>query len=220
MIPAQKNALDELWQYYGISEEGPLDLDAVFGRMAPRHVEIGFGMGDALVEMACAHPENDYLGIEVHLPGVGRLLQRVHQLELTNVRIDRRDAIEVLARIPPQSLTRVYLFFPDPWSKKRQQKRRLVQPAFVETLKQVVAPGGVFHLTTDRDDYAHHMVDVIESTEGFMNRAGAGNFHPRPADRPVTKFERRGLQQGHDVRDLLYERTTLPGNFVTVPERT
>ncbi|MBU0728505.1 MAG: tRNA (guanosine(46)-N7)-methyltransferase TrmB [Proteobacteria bacterium] len=206
MFPAQKRALAELWQDYGITVEGELTPDALFGRHAPLHLEIGFGMGDALLEMAGSHPENDYLGIEVHLPGVGRLLQRLQQREITNVRIDRRDAIEVLKYLPTQSLAGVYLFFPDPWSKKRHQKRRLVQAAFIEQLRQVLKPGGLFHATTDWDDYARHMLSVIESTDGFVNRAGPGNFHPRPEARPLTQFERRGLQQGHEVRDLIYQR--------------
>lgn len=206
MIPAQKRALDELWQHYGITAEGTLDPDALFGRQAPRHLEIGFGMGDALLEMARAHPENDYLGIEVHLPGVGRLLQRLQEMEVSNVRIDRRDAMEVLECLPDRSLAGVYLFFPDPWSKKRHHKRRLVQTAFVEKLRRVLEPGGLFHAVTDWDDYARHMLDVMEAADGFVNRAGSGKFHPRPAERPLTKFERRGLRRGHEVRDMLYER--------------
>lgn len=206
MIPAQKRALDELWLDYGITEEGALDPEALFGRAAPRHLEIGFGMGDALLEMARAHPENDYLGVEVHLPGVGQLLLGLREMEITNVRIDRRDAIEVLECLPAHSLARVYLFFPDPWSKQRHHKRRLVQTSFVEKLRRVLVPGGLFHVATDWDDYAHHMLGVMEVADGFTNRAGSGNFHPRPVERPLTKFEQRGLQQGHEVRDLLYDR--------------
>lgn len=206
MIPAQKRALEELWQYYGITEEGALAPDALFGRQAPLHLEIGFGMGDALLEMARAHPENDYLGIEVYLPGVGRLLQRLRDMEITNVRIDRRDAIEVLDYLPAQSLARVYLFFPDPWSKKRHHKRRLVQAPFVKKLGHVLEYGGLFHVATDWGDYARHMISVMEAAEGFDNQAGSGKFYPRPAERPVTKFEKRGLRRGHEVRDLLYER--------------
>lgn len=206
MIPAQKRALDELWQDYGITAEGPLEPNVLFGRRAPCHLEIGFGMGDALLAMARAHPENNYLGIEVHLPGVGQLLLRLQEMALTNVRIDRRDAMEVLERMPARSLARIYLFFPDPWLKTRHHKRRLVQPAFAEKLKRVLAPGGLFHAATDWDDYARHMLAVMEETDGFNNRAGAGRFHPRPAERPFTKFEQRGLRQGHKVIDLLYDR--------------
>jgi len=206
MIPAQKRALEELWQDYGITGEGVLDPDAIFGRRAPLHLEIGFGMGDALLEMARAHPENDYLGIEVYLPGVGRLLQRLREMEITNVRIDRRDAFVVLDCLPDHCLARVYLFFPDPWAKTRHHKRRLVQTAFVKKLEQVLECGGLFHAATDWGDYARHMIGVMEAAEGFINQAGSGKFYPRPAERPVTKFERRGLRRGHEVRDLLYER--------------
>jgi tRNA (guanine-N7-)-methyltransferase len=206
MVQSQKRALDELWQDYGITKDGALDPDVVFGRHAPRHLEIGFGMGDALLEMARAHPENDYLGCEVHLPGVGQLLLRLREMEITNVRIDRRDAIEVLDCLPARSLARVYLFFPDPWLKTRHRKRRLVQAAFVEKVQRVLRPGGLFHMATDWDDYALHMMSVMEKADDFSNRAGSGNFHPRPEDRPLTRFERRGLQQGHEVRDLLYDR--------------
>ncbi len=206
MISAQKRALDELWHSYGVTEKGILDLDALFGRQAPRHLEIGFGMGDALLEMARAHPENDYLGIEVHLPGVGQLLLRLQEMEITNVRIDRRDAIDVLQCLPARSLARVYLFFPDPWPKKRHHKRRLVQSAFVERLRRVLEPGGLFHAATDWDDYARHIQGVMEVADGFINRAGSGKFHPRPLARPLTKFEKRALRRGHEVRDLLYDR--------------
>lgn len=206
MIPAQRRALDELWEYYGITEQGILDLDALFGRQAPRHLEIGFGMGGALLEMARTHPENDYLGIEVHLPGVGQLLLNLQEMEITNVRIDHRDAVEVLERLPAQSLDRVYLFFPDPWPKQRHHKRRLVQAAFVEKLRRVLRPGGLFHAATDWHDYARHMLAVMEAADGFINRAGSNKFHPRPAERPFTKFEQRGLQRGHEVMDLLYDR--------------
>lgn len=208
MIPAQKRALDELWLHYGISEQGTLDLDELFGRQVPRHLEIGFGMGDALLEMARAHPENDYLGIEVHLPGVGQLMLRLRQMEITNVRIDRRDAVDVLGLLPAQSLAGVYLFFPDPWPKKRHHKRRLVQPAFVEKLKRVLEPGGFFHAATDSIDYARYILNIMETAEGFANRAGYSPdlFHPRPVERPLTKFEQRGLRRGNEARDLFYCR--------------
>ena len=156
--------------------------------------------------MALAHPENDYLGIEVHLPGIGQLLLRLQKMNITNVRIDRRDAVEVLDHLPAQSLARVCLFFPDPWSKNRHHKRRLVQAPFIEKLKRTLKIGGLFHAATDWDDYARHIQDVMEAADGFSNRAGSGTFHPRPSDRPLTKFEQRGLRRGHKVRDLLYDR--------------
>ena len=206
MLPAQKRALAELWQDYGVSQEGSLNLDRLFGRRAERHLEIGFGMGDALLAMAQTHPEHDYLGVEVHLPGVGQLLLRLREQAITNVRIDRRDAIEVLELLPAQSLAGVSLFFPDPWSKPRHHKRRLVQAAFVEKLRRVLIPGGLFHAATDREDYARQILRLMDTAAGFRNRAGVGNFHPRPAERPLTKFEQRGLRRGHAVRDLLYDR--------------
>lgn len=206
MIPAQKRALEELWPDYGVGEDGILNLDDLFGRQASRYLEIGFGMGDALLEMARAHSDCDYLGIEVHLPGVGRLLQRLREMAIANVRVDRRDAVEVLERLPAGSLAGVYLFFPDPWAKKRHHKRRLVQAAFVEKIRRVLKPDGIFHIVTDRDDYARHILEVMGAAEGFVNRAGPGRFHTRPAARPVTRFEQRGLQQGHEVRDLIYVR--------------
>lgn len=206
MLPAQKYALEQFWNDYGVTEPGELNPDALFTRQAPCHLEIGFGMGEALLEMARTHPENNYIGIEVHLPGVGQLMRRLHEHELTNVRIDRRDAVEVLDLLPPQSLTQVYLFFPDPWSKKRHHKRRLVQPSFAVQLRRVLLPGGLFQAATDWDDYAEHMEDVMGAAKGFVNCAGAEIFQPRPRNRPITKFELRGLQRGHTVRDLLYER--------------
>jgi tRNA (guanine-N7-)-methyltransferase len=206
MIPSRKRALDELWLDYGIIEQGTLDLDALFGRQAPCHLEIGFGMGDALLEEARAHPENNYLGVEVYLPGVGELLLRLREMEITNVRIDQRDAMEVLECLPAGSLERVSLFFPDPWPKQRHHKRRLVQAPFVAKLRRVLEPAGHFHAATDWDDYAHHMIGVMEAADGFINGAGSGKFYPGPVERPLTKFEKRGLRRGHEVRDLLYER--------------
>lgn len=206
MIPSRQRALDELWRDYGITEPGPLDLAALFGRPAPCHLEIGFGMGDALLEVASSHPENNYLGVDVYLPGIGQLLLGLEERGLTNVRIDRRDAMEVLELLPARSLARVSLFFPDPWPKKRHQKRRLVQPPFVEKLHRVLAPGGHFHAATDWAPYALQIRTILEGAAGFNNGAGAGQFYPGPVERPVTKFEKRGLKRGHEVRDLLYER--------------
>lgn len=207
MMLAQKKALDELWRDYGINAEGPpLCLDELFGRQAPRHLEIGFGMGDTLLEMARENPGIDYLGVDVHLPGVGQLLLRLAEMQLTNVRIDRRDALEVLEDLPEQSMARVYLLFPDPWSKKRHHKRRLVQPEFVGKMRRILKPGGIFHVATDWDDYAWHIQAVMEASDGFVNCAGFGKFYPRPADRPSTRYEQRGLQRGREARDLLYTR--------------
>ena len=206
MIPSRKRALDELWLDYGITEQGPLDLDGLFGRQAPCHLEIGFGMGEALLEMARKHPENNYLGVDVYLPGVGQLLLGIREMGITNVRIDRRDAMEVLALLPAGSVSRVSLFFPDPWPKQRHQKRRLVQAPFVEKLRRVLEPGGHFHAATDWDDYARQICGIMEADDGFSSRSGSGEFYPGPVERPLTKFEKRGLRRGHEVRDLLYER--------------
>ena len=206
MIPSRQRALDELWLDYGITEQGPLDLDGLFGRQAPCHLEIGFGMGDALLEMALKHPENNYLGVDVYLPGIGQLLLGIREMGITNVRIDRRDAMEVLALLPAGSLARVFLFFPDPWPKKRHQKRRLVQAPFVEKLRRVMEPGGYFHTATDWDDYARQIRRILEADDGFTGGTGSGEFYPDPVERSLTKFEKRGLRRGHEVRDLLYER--------------
>ena len=206
MIASRKRALDELWPDYGITEQGTLDLDALFGRPAPCHLEIGFGMGEALLEMARTHPENNYLGVEVYLPGVGQLLRSIREMGITNVRVDRRDAMEVLALLPAGSLRGVSLFFPDPWPKQRHQKRRLVQAPFVEKLRRVLEPGGHFHAATDWDHYARQICRVLEADDGFTSLSGSGEFYPGSVERPVTKFEKHSLRRGREVRELLYER--------------
>lgn len=206
MITSRKRALDEFWPNYGITEQGPLDLDVLFDRQAPCYMEIGFGMGDVLLEMARTHPENNYLGVDVYLPGIGQLILGLQEFGLTNVRIDRRDAMEVLALLPARSLAQVSLFFPDPWPKKRHQKRRLVQAPFVDKLRRVLIPGGHFHAATDWDAYAQQIRGLMEVADGFNNWSGSGQFYSGPVERPLTKFEKRGLKRGHEVRDLLYER--------------
>jgi len=206
MPPACKSALDELWQDYGISGPGPLELETLFGRTAPCHLEIGFGLGDALLEMARRHPENNYLGFEVYLPGVGQLLLGLQELALSNVRVDRRNAMEVLDFLPVGSLERVSLFFPDPWPKTRHQKRRLVQTPFVAKLRRVMRSGGHFHAATDSAAYARQICEVLDGAEGFHNCSGVGGYYPGPVERPLTKFEKRGLTQGHKIRELLFVR--------------
>jgi len=206
MIPSRKRALEELWLDYGITAQGPLDLKALFGRQAPCHLEIGFGMGESLLEMARTHPENNYLGVEVYLPGVGQLLLGIRETGITNVRIDRRDAMEVLSLLPAGSLTGVSLFFPDPWPKQRHQKRRLVQAPFVEKLRRALEPGGHFHAATDCDDYARQIRGIMEVDKGFTNWPGSGEFYPAPVERPLTKFEKRTLRRGREVRELRYKR--------------
>lgn len=208
MTAAQQRALETLWPKYGIEpDESLLDLKQVFGRSGPVNLEIGFGNGEALLAMAAAHPERDYLGIEVHRPGVGQLLNRLAADGLSNVRVIVGDASEFLAqRIPDGSLDAVHLFFPDPWPKQRHHKRRLVQPGFAALVRCKLKPAGVWHLATDWQDYAEQMRAVLEAADGFENMAGAGCFAADPGERPHTKFEARGRRLGHGVWDLRYKR--------------
>jgi tRNA (guanine-N7-)-methyltransferase len=205
---AQRRAFEALLPTYGVPDgTTEIDFDRLFGRAAPVHLEIGFGNGDALVAMAAAHPENNYLGIEVHRPGVGALLRRVAAAELTNVRVASVDAAEFLARrVPDGSLSAVYLFFPDPWPKQRHHKRRLVQPGLAALMGRKLRAGGLWHLATDWEDYAHHMLAVLAALPGFENAAAPGPFAARPAFRPETRFERRGQRLGHAVWDLVFRR--------------
>lgn len=183
----------------------PLDLDAVFGRTAERVLEIGFGMGETTARMAAAHPERDYLGIEVHAPGVGALCKRLVELELKNVRIIEHDAVEVVRdMLPEQSLDGIHVFFPDPWPKKRHHKRRLIQPGFVTLLASRLKAGGRLHCATDWQDYAEHMLAVLSGESTLAN--SAPDYAPRPSYRPLTKFENRGLRLGHGVWDLIFIR--------------
>lgn len=204
---AQAKALREYWPRFGVEDDGPIDFDKLFGRQAPRFLEIGFGMGDALIQMAHTHPERDYLGIEVYEAGVGHLLGRATTLGIGNIRVVRDDAVEVFqSRIPDESIDAVLLFFPDPWPKKRHHKRRIVQPEFAATASAKLKKGGRLHLATDWEDYAYHMLEVLECESRLVNVAGARSFFPRPAERPLTKFEKRGIKLGHRVWDLIYER--------------
>ena len=203
----QQRALQDLWPRYGLEADAPLNMESIFGRKAPCTLEIGFGNGGALVTMAEQQPQCDFIGIEVHRPGVGRLLQQLEERKLDNVRVMREDAVQVLkVCIQDNSLDRVLLFFPDPWHKKRHHKRRIVQADFIELLARKIRRGGCLHMATDWEDYAAHMLEVMEQSPAFHNCAGTGNFSPRPAYRPVTKFEQRGQRLGHGVWDLLYER--------------
>lgn len=210
LTPSQARALEELWPRFGVEfSEEQLDLAKVFGRNETTKLtlEIGFGNGEVLAGLALEHPDHDYLGIEVHRPGVGHLLLLIEKLGLSNVRISRHDAIEVLRyQVAPDSLDEVLLFFPDPWPKKRHHKRRIVQPAFVELVANRMKPRGVIHLATDWENYAQQMLEVMDTSPLFENIEGQGCFSPRPASRPVTKFERRGQRLGHGVWDLLYRR--------------
>lgn len=186
----------------------PLDLASVFGRAAPKILEIGCGMGETTAQIAAAHPENDYLGIEVHTPGVGSLLKEIATRELTNLRVIQHDAVEVLRdMILPGALAGMHIYFPDPWPKKRQQKRRLIQPPFVALLASRLAPGGYLHCATDWEEYAEQMLAVLSAEPLLANTAHTTTgFAPRPAWRPQTKFEARGLRLGHGVWDVLFKR--------------
>ncbi len=205
----QQKALDEVWPFMGLEvKEGSVVFSELFGREAPVVLEIGFGMGDSLIEMASQQPENNYIGIEVHKPGVGRLLSRANEAGVSNIRVYAEDAIEVLAQcIPDNSLDVLQLFFPDPWHKKKHHKRRIVQPEFVQTVRKKLKVGGYFHMATDWENYAEHMMDVMTEAEGYQNKAGERIYSPQPEWRPVTKFQKRGERLGHGVWDLMFERT-------------
>jgi tRNA (guanine-N7-)-methyltransferase len=206
MGPGQQRALDELGPRFLLPYQAqPLDFAAVFGRDAPTVLEIGFGMGDATAHIAAALPQTDFIGIEVHVPGVGALLKRIGELGLTNLRLVQYDAVEVLqAMIAPQSLAGVHIYFPDPWHKKRHHKRRLIQPQWVRQLVTRIAPGGYLHCATDWQPYAEQMLEVLAAEPALVNTAEG--YSPRPAWRPQTKFETRGLKLGHGVWDLLFRR--------------
>jgi len=208
LTPGQQRALDELWPRFGIEHDsGPIDLDAVFGRSAPRVLEIGFGNGASLAEQAIKHPDTDFLGIEVHRPGVGSLLQAIERDGLLNVRVMQEDAVEIVRdQIEPATLDKVQLFFPDPWHKKKHHKRRIVQPKFIELLRQRLKPGGLFHMATDWGNYAEHMLEVMNNAEGFTNTSPTGDYVERPESRPLTKFEQRGHRLGHGVWDIIFKK--------------
>lgn len=206
MTPRQKQALETYWSQLGVNlPEGLLDFSALFGREAPVIVEIGFGMGQSLLTLAMQNPQNNYLGIEVHKPGVGALLADLVEQGVSNVRVIMSDAKEVMGKhIPSDSLEAVLLFFPDPWPKSRHHKRRIVQPDFVDCVARTLMNGGCFHMATDWENYAEHMMAVASNCDQLDNSAGVGQFTQRPESRPVTKFERRGQRLGHDVWDLVF----------------
>ena len=210
--PAQQRAFDEHWARYGIDVDAgasaPCDLDALFGRHAGRVLEIGFGNGEQLLHSAQAEPARDFIGVEVHRPGVGRLMNALADAGVDNVRMYNHDAVEVLERaIAPASLAEVRIYFPDPWHKKRHNKRRLVQPAFLALLASRVVAGGRLHLATDWADYAEHMRDVLAAAPDWRVDAGHADPAVRPPWRIETHFERRGLRLGHGVWDFVHVRT-------------
>ncbi len=211
MGSGQHKALAELGPRFVLPFEAkPIDLQAVFGRRAPCVLEIGFGMGDASAQIAAAQPEVDFIGVEVHEAGVGALLRRIGELGLHNLRIVRHDAVDVLRRmIAPGSLAAVHVFFPDPWHKKRHHKRRLIQPELVALIASRLQPGGRLHCATDWQPYAEQMLQVLSAEPLLANTAPAGTgYAPKPDDRPLTKFEARGLRLGHGVWDLVFSRTS------------
>ncbi|GKW36341.1 MULTISPECIES: tRNA (guanosine(46)-N7)-methyltransferase TrmB [Pectobacterium] len=204
----QQLALDNYWPVMGVEyQTEQVDFNALFGRDAPVVLEIGFGMGASLVTMAAQHPEQNFLGIEVHLPGVGACLAAAQEAGISNLRVMCHDAIEVLMNmIPDGSLSMVQLFFPDPWHKARHNKRRIVQVPFVQLVQSKLKVGGVFHMATDWEPYAQHMLEVMTSVTEYRNLSNNNEYVERPESRPLTKFEARGQRLGHGVWDLMFER--------------
>jgi len=209
MTRAQQRAWQDLWPRLGVeAADSILDLDAIFGRRARRTVEIGFGNGEALVTLAAAQPAEDFLGIEVHRPGVGHLMLRCEELAVANLRILSQDAVDVLEqRLTPACFDEVLLYFPDPWPKKRHHKRRIVQDGFVALIASRLRTGGVFRLATDWQPYADWILETIGRCPLLRNESPDGGWSARPASRPPTRFELRGQQLGHAVRDLAFRRT-------------
>lgn len=209
MTAAQQRALQELSPRYAldVSAGQKLDLQAAFGRIAPLVVEIGFGMGKSFVQMAAADPDRNYLGIEVHPPGVGACMMLIDEQGLSNVRVVRHDAFEVLTQsLGPDSIDVLQIFFPDPWPKARHHKRRLINPQFVDLIRPLIRQGGQVRLATDWQEYAEEMLAIFNAAPGFINTAPDGGFVPRPEWRPLTKFEARGERLGHGVWDLVFRR--------------
>ncbi|MGF1705707.1 tRNA (guanosine(46)-N7)-methyltransferase TrmB [Enterovibrio baiacu] len=209
LTKGQEQAMNDCWPTMGIDfEEKQLDWAEVFGNDNPVVLEIGFGMGASLVEMAKNAPEKNFVGIEVHSPGVGACLMAARDAGVTNLRVMCHDAVEVFEHmLPIASLETVQLFFPDPWHKARHHKRRIVQPEFVQMLRDKLKISGIFHMATDWENYAEHMVEVMDVAPGYKNTATDGSYIPRPDDRPLTKFEARGHRLGHGVWDMKYVRT-------------
>ncbi len=207
---AQERALQTLWPVYGLSLEAlageRVDFQNLFGRVAPTILEIGFGDGKALFEVAQQNPQQNFIGVEVHRPGIGRLMMHLHRHNVTNVKLFCTDAIDVLHQgISDQSLSKISLFFPDPWPKKKHHKRRIIQPPFIDLVAKKLALDGVFHYATDWQNYADEAMSKLELSSALVNVAGTGNFSPRP-QRPETKFEKRGQQLGHAVWDIVMQK--------------
>ncbi|PCJ30589.1 MAG: tRNA (guanosine(46)-N7)-methyltransferase TrmB [Gammaproteobacteria bacterium] len=208
LTPGQQQAIDNLWGKYAIDEgDSILDLNALFNRDAPKVLEIGFGNGASLIKMAISQPEHDFLGVEVHRPGVGQLLKAIEEHGLTNLKVACTDAVELLKnRITDNALDRLQLYFPDPWHKKRHHKRRIIQASFVTLLTEKIKSGGHLHMATDWQHYAEQMLDDLSQNDLFQNCSDDGGYIERPDYRPLTKFEQRGINLGHGIWDLLYKR--------------
>ncbi len=207
MTLAQRQAIDTLWGKYCLQQGEVCDFAETFGRHAPIVLEIGFGNGESLAKTAQENPDKDYIGIEVHKPGVGNLLAQLERQGITNVRIFYHDAIEVLEKcIPAQSLSGIHLFFPDPWHKRKHHKRRIVRPSFVHLIAQKLVAGGYFHAATDWQHYAQYILKILMAADQFSNQSPSLDYCPRPEYRPLTKFEQRGLRLGHGVWDLVFKR--------------
>lgn len=209
LTEGQQRALRELWPRFGIPQgTASLDFPALFGNENPVILEIGFGDGEATWRMALEHPEENYLGVEVHEPGVGRLLLQLDKQGIGNVRVACEDAVDLMrARISNASLDGVRIYFPDPWPKKRHHKRRIIQPAFVRLLAEKMRAGGILHLATDWEPYAEHMLEVMREAPEFVNLSPSGDTYPKPDWRPDTKYEQRGERLGHRVFDLVFRRS-------------
>lgn len=203
---AQRRAYEDLLPKYGVPyTKGLLNFEIVYGREAPRYLEIGSGMGETTVSIARSHPQNDYLAIEVYTPGVGSLLKQIEEFKLTNLRIVQHDAVEVVNNMFPQEyLDGIHIFFPDPWPKLRHHKRRLIQPEFISLLSKHLKLGGYIHVATDWNNYADQILEVMSNELSLTNTAR--DFVQRPEYRPLTKFEQRGLRLGHKVWDLVFKK--------------
>ncbi len=210
LTPGQQRAIDNLWSHFGIDlQPHALDFFALFANHYPVTLEIGFGNGESLIQMARVDSERNFIGIEVHRPGVGRLLHRIEEESLQNIRCINEDAVIVLQQmVPDNSLDRLQLFFPDPWHKKRHHKRRIVSDQWVSLVQKKLQPGGILHMATDWEHYAQQMLEVMNHAAGFSNLSDTADFVPRPDTRPLTKFEQRGHRLGHGVWDLIFKKTT------------
>jgi len=209
MTDGQRKAFETSWPIYGLKlADGAINTDEVFGRSGLKVLEIGFGMGDSLLQMAAAEPESDFIGIEVHPPGVGTIIKTARVEGLANLRIYLADANDVLEEcFAPASIDRLQLYFPDPWHKKKHNKRRIVQPSFLQQVREKLRPNGIIHMATDWQPYAEQMLETLSEAAGFENCAGPGESSPRPAYRPLTKFEKRGERLGHGVWDFIFKKT-------------